>query len=70
MIRISAKLILSNLGGLSMEKASDHSFGYPRATKSHKGNIILLSIKRDDYRLDLYSSMDQDFIKEILRDLL
>ncbi|MEK3550269.1 hypothetical protein [Lactobacillus crispatus] len=53
-----------------MEKASDHSFGYPRATKSHKGNIILLSIKRNDYRLDLYSSMDQDFIKEILRDLL
>lgn len=38
--------------------------------KGRKGNMILLSIKRDDYKLDLYSSMDPRLIKEILRDFL
>jgi len=40
-----------------MEKASDHSFGYPRATKSHKGNIISLSIKRNDITGLIYTAV-------------
>ncbi len=55
---------------MEKEKHPIISLASPCTAKGRKGNMILLSIKRDDYRLDLYSSMDREFIKEILRDLL
>lgn len=73
MIKISSKLVLSNLGGIFMSNEKHAivplSAKFPLG-KGRKGNMILLSIKRDDYKLDLYTTMDLKFIKEILRDLL
>lgn len=71
MIRVSARLILSNSGGIfEKEKYPIIPLASPRAAKGRKGNMILLSIKRNNYKLDLYSRMDREFIQEILRDLL